>query len=154
MVFVEKVGQPIASETTAWLYGEENDLQRLEADLKNVLHLPTKQVESVMSQLRRQVEITIANEVADDSSVLDRFPPVAEKNFRLAIVSQAEDLSENASRPLTELTPEDRPGGPPPLSYFNHPVQWLRHFTSVELARFGMTAGATFSLSGPSRFKF
>jgi hypothetical protein len=158
MLLVEKVGQPIASETAALFYGHESDLQRLESDLQAVLHLPEKQVKGIMAQLRSRGEITIANEVADDSSVIARFPPAKEKtNFSLAIVPQAYGLSENALDPVTEFTPEDQSGRPllsNAFSYFDHPVKWLRHFTSLELERFGMNAGIAFPFVTPSPFKF
>jgi hypothetical protein len=130
----------------------------LESDLQAVLHLPAKQVKGIIAQLRSRVEITIANEVADDSSVIARFPPAKEKtNFSLAIVSQAHGLSENALDPVTEFTPEDQSGRPllsNAFSYFDHPVKWLRHFTSLELERFGMNAGIAFPFVTPSPFKF
>jgi hypothetical protein len=65
---IHKIGHPDGAVWgEAWMDGNETDVDKLQNDLATVLHLPAKQIETVMTALKNGHEIAIGNEEANDA---------------------------------------------------------------------------------------
>jgi hypothetical protein len=110
------------------MFGEE-DFDHLADSLRDTLHLPTQQIETIVMALKNDHSVEIGNDTTYDDPVLAGFqvwnPP--------SLVACDERFRQVAEKSLSSIL-ADPPASIVPVM----PTRSLRHFSYEELAAFGM----------------